>query len=36
MNKKQLIQELQELLDGLFSPIVPKKPDNIRKGGFVK
>jgi len=36
MNKKQLIQELQELLDELFSPAIPKKPENVKKGGSVK
>jgi len=36
MNKKQLIQELQELLDELFSPAIAKRPDNVRKGGSAK
>jgi len=36
MNKAELTRELQELLDELFSPAIPKKPDNVKKGGSVK
>jgi len=36
MSKKQLIQELQELLDELFSPSIAKRPDNFKKGGLMK
>jgi len=33
MNKAELTRELQELLDELFSPAIPKKSDNVKKGG---
>jgi len=36
MNKAQLTRELQELLDELFTPAVPKKFDNTKKGGSAK
>jgi len=36
MRKSEKIRELQELLDELFSPAIPKKPDNIKKGGSPK
>jgi len=36
MNKVKKIQELKELLDELFTPTVPKKLDNTKKGGLGK
>jgi hypothetical protein len=36
MDKAQKIQELHELLNELFTPSVPKKLDDIKKGGFRK
>jgi len=36
MSKAELTRELQELLDELFTPAVPKKFDNTKKGGPAK
>jgi len=36
MSKSQKIRELQELLDELFTPAIPKRLDEIKKGGSVK
>jgi len=36
MSKSEKIRELQELLDELFSPATPKRPDNVKKGEPVK
>jgi len=36
MSKSEKIRELQELLDELFAPAIPKKPENVKKGGSVK
>jgi len=36
MNKAELTRELEKLLDELFPPIVPKKPDNVKRGGSSK
>jgi len=33
MSKPEKMRELQELLDELFTPAVPKKFDNIKRGG---
>jgi len=35
-NKEQKMRELIELLDELFTPATPKRPDNVKKGGSVK
>jgi len=35
MNKNQLIQELQELLNELYEPTF-KKPEDMKKGGLRK
>ena len=36
MSKQDLLRELQELLDELFSPTISKKLDAIKKGGLRK
>ena len=36
MNKAELTRELQELLDELFSPATPRRPDNVKRGGSTK
>jgi len=36
MNKAQLTRELQELLDELFAPTVPKRLNEIKKGELKK
>jgi len=36
MSKSEKIRELQELLDELFATTVPKRLDEIKKGGLRK
>jgi len=36
MSKQDLLRELQELLNELFSPTMPRKHDDVRKGGLRK
>jgi len=36
MSKSEKIRELRELLDELFSPTMPRKHDDVRKGELKK
>jgi len=36
MSKPEKMRELQELLDELFSPTIPRKHDDVKKGGSTK
>jgi len=36
MDKARLIGELEQLLDELFTPAIPRKHDDVKKGGPTK
>jgi len=36
MSKPEKMRELQELLDELFTPALPRKYDDVKKGGSTK